>query len=322
MTITSLDRLIERVCVVTSGKSAEEAVKDMARRERVRVAYETKAAVYAMFTLARMTCLIDGFPLYVQSLGLRFDGSKWNCEVTQPGVLFFVGQENVIRSALPSMGIGDVKGAAEVIVKAVGWELSTLGQDLVAASHFLPIHTVEAFFSMGLHDIANMIGCMAKDLPAEQIAASALKLGVDFTKSSDGGSNLLARLTNPISLPYLKALIRMGVKPDCSTLIASASYYDLEVFDTLLDTGLSLDSTGDKGETALHVAVLNATVPHCEEAIAFARGLLQRGIDRDIKDNAGKTAASLLRERIDDIYGRGEENRYDMMLVEELHGML
>lgn len=335
MTELTLEALKAKIAVATDNASDAEAIKTAARLRFQRLVNEAGRAACALFTAARMSTKIEGFPTSIDMTGpndswnkgicLKFEDGKWGAHIPKPvsgEILWDRSEPGVIRKAMVSMGIADVPGAYEEVHKVVGWNLDSLADEIVEASALLPRHTVEGFFGTG-YEIGAMFGLKNADKVSVELAKAAMRLGVDFNSYPvEGEPSLFARLSSSLSLPYLKAVIEAGAVPSGSTIVASAYSFNLDVFDTLLSAGLSVNARGPGGETALHVAVTGATnPPDSDKAISFAWGLFDRGIDIDIVDNADDTAASLLGRRITDIHANGDEDRLDMMVVEELHLM-
>jgi hypothetical protein len=313
----SIEQLRDEVASATNGASVARAGINRARRWREKLRTEAKCAG-TMFNVARFSLLVKGFPERIEPLGIFRDG-EWHRE---NGLAFPNpnGQRETVKAVLEELDIGEAPGSVETVIDHVGWDMASLGKDLVAAAELLPDHVVAAFFHRGVEDMAVVFGTDHASLPFDQIADAARLLEVSFEREDDEPFSKLAAFANPVDLPYLKALVARGVVADGTTMVASAQYQDLEVVDALLELGVSINSVaGRHGKTALHVAVTAALEPYrSEESIAFAYGLLKRGIDIESRDEKGSKPSDLLAAGIDGAYATGQSERLDMMLVEEL----
>lgn len=120
---------------------------------------------------------------------------------------------------------------------------------------------------------------------------------------------------------FLKAMIEIGgAKPTVAALFNAVYAGNVEGVEAIISSGLSLDSVGNDGETALHVAALTAVnEQQTRTGIAVAKRLVELGASLEARDKDGATARDIVKGGIDRIEaGDLDAEPFDL---EELAGL-
>lgn len=314
-----------------SAREREAIERRLAGQKRL----ESGEAACALFFASRMSQMIEGFPSdidltcpngHLKGAFLRRRDGKWGVDYPNYShmSLFSASENTVIEGAMRAMSIETSAAAVKAVRESVGWKIETLADDIVSAADGLHRHTVEGLFGVG-HGVGQMFGYSKSEIVAVELAKAAASLDVGLSGSEPGAMDICTRLTNTLDLPFLKAMIKVGgAKPTVTALFSAVYAGNVEGVEAILSSGLSPNSVGNDGETALHTAALTAVnEQQTRRGIAVAKLLVELGASLDARDKDGATASDIVRSGIDRIEaGDLDAEPFDLEELSELKELL
>lgn len=314
-----------------SAREREAFERRMARQQSL----ESRDAACALFLVSRMSRMIEGFPSdidltcpngHLKGAFLRRRDGKWGVDYADYGhmSLFSPSENSVIEGAMKAMSIETSPAAVKAVRERVGWKLGTLSADIVSAAEGLHRHTVEGLFGVG-YDVGHMFGFSKSETVAIALAKAAVSLGVGLAGSEPGVMDICTRLTNTLDLPFLKAMIEVGgAKPTVTALFSAVYAGNVEGVEVIIASGLSPNSVGTGGETALHTAAHTAVnEKQTRRGIAVAKLLVELGASLDARDKDGATARDIVEGGIERIEaGDLDAEPFDLDELSELKDLL